>query len=254
MPVTEPHGHTLNVAPRLFEYDLQDKILLSCHLLGKPTADQLYRLHSESVSGARAIRQIVNRLSREPLYMLSVIKPLDINYPTRFLSHVYLDTTKSRRHLEKIRNIPFKRPPELPSRDWRFLRHDITQVDELVSFELTARRHQIPFGYESHYDITGSRVYPPITIAHDDLTHTLRPMPDKTIIVGDYHLIFEHDCGEETIDVGNIIRDATLGRKHLVYDQLHRSGTLDRLGWHKVIYTYVIDGRRGIQSASRKRI
>lgn len=186
--------------------------------------------------------------------MLAVIKPLNINFPTRFLSHIYLDTTKSRRHLEQIRSIPFKRPPELPSRDWRFLRHDVTQVDELISLELTARQHGIPFGYESHYDITGARVYPSVTITYDDLTHTLKPMPDKTIIVGDYHLIYEHDCGEETIDVGNIIRDATLGRKHLVYDQLHRSGTLDRLGWQKVIYTYIIDGRKGTQSASRKRI
>lgn len=62
------------------------------------------------------------------------------------------------------------------------------------------------------------------------LTHTLTPRPDKTLIISSHHVIVEHDCGEETIELSNIIRDATIARKHLVYDQLERSRALDDLG------------------------
>ncbi len=54
--------------------------------------------------------------------------------------------------------------------------------------------------------------------------------------------------------LGNIIRDATIARKHLVYDQLERMGTLDDLGWGKRLYLYVIDGRKQSQRSSRKRV
>ena len=246
--------HINGSLPKLFKPDIEDRVLLSCHLLGKPTAEQLFRLHSDQVSGARAMRSIVGRLSRSPEGFLSVIKPIDITNTSRSLPYLYLDTTKSRRHLEKTCAVPFRRPPELPSRDWRFLRHDVTLVDELVSFELSARARSVRFGYESHFDLTGDPVYPPITVTNDDLTHTLTPRPDKTLIIGDFHAVLEHDCGEETIELSNIIRDATIARKHLVYDQLERSGALDDLGWGKRLYLYIIDGKRGTKASSRKRI
>jgi len=183
-----------------------------------------------------------------------IITPIEITRPSQFMPKVYLDTTRSRRHLEKTRGILFKRPPEKPSRDWRFLRHDVTLVDELISFELTARGRRDCFGYESSYDINGDRIYPSVTITDGDLTHSLRPQPDKTLIYGDHRLIIEHDCGEETIELGNIIRDATVARKHLVYDQLHRTGALDRLGWSRVIFLFIINAKKRSQTASRKRI
>jgi hypothetical protein len=65
---------------------------------------------------------------------------------------------------------------------------------------------------------------------------------------------FEHDCGEETVALGTIIRDATIARKHLVYDQLERIGTLDDLGWGKRLYLYVIDSTRQNRTSSRKRL
>lgn len=186
--------------------------------------------------------------------MLNVINPIDIAQPFRKLPYVYLDTTRSRRHLQHTRQVPFKRPPVLPSRDWRFLRHDVDLVDELVSFELTARTQDVSFGYESHYDVDGDRVYPRLTITDGELTHALRPQPDSTMIFNGYHLIHEKDLGEETVELGNIIRDATVGRKHLVYDQLERSGALDALGWGKRLYTYTIDSKRGTETSSRKRV
>lgn len=127
-------------------------------------------------------------------------------------------------------------------------------VDELISFELTARKRGLSFGYEPHFGATGGPIYPEVTIHNDGLSHKLRPQPDKTLIVGDTHLIIEHDCGEETVECGNIIRDATLGRKHLVYEQLFRSGELARQGWEKTVVVYVIDSKRGSQKSARKRI
>lgn len=78
------------------------------------------------------------------------------------------------------------------------------------------------------------RPFAPV-IDHDGLTHRLRPSPDKTLIIGDTHLIIEHDCGVETIEYGNIIRDAAIGRNNLVYDQLFMSGEFKKKQWRHVV-------------------
>jgi hypothetical protein len=62
-------------------------------------------------------------------------------------------------------------------------------VDELISFELPARGLGIPFCYEPHFDAIGEPIYPKVTIHNDGLKHKLRPQPDKTLVVGNYHLI-----------------------------------------------------------------
>ena len=116
-----------------------DDVLHSCHQLGKSTVAQLVRLHRSTIPGQRTMRRMLDSLARNST--LAVIKPIDLNHPSRHMPHLYLDTTASRRHVEQVFGIPFRRPPELPSRDWRFLRHDVTLVDELISFELTARAH-----------------------------------------------------------------------------------------------------------------
>ena len=239
---------------RLFDASIEEQILLSVHLMGKPTAAQLFLLYQDQVGTLRRMQGIMRRLSTGRDRMLNVIKPIDIAKPIRSLPYIYLDTTRSRRLIEQLFGVPFRRPPRMPSRDWRFLRHDVEMCDELVAFELTARKHGLPFGYEPHYDADGKPIYPEVTIHHDGLAHTLRPQPDKTLIIGDYHVILEHDCGTETIECGNIIRDATIGRKHLVYDQLLRPEKLMRIGWSKVIILYVVDGRRGSRASSKRRI
>ena len=238
----------------LFGGGVEEHILLAVHLLGKPTAAQLHRLFTEKVSTHRQAQGILRRLSTGPDKVLERIKPLDIADPIRALPYVYLDTRRSRRLLEARFGVPYRRVPPVPSRDWRFLRHDVDLVDDLIAFELTARRLGLAFGYQPHFDATGTKVYPKVSISWEGLTHSLRPQPDKTLIVGNTHVIVEHDCGEETVECGNIIRDATLGRKHLVYDQLFRTGTLKALGWGRVLVVYVIDSKRGTQKAARQRI
>ena len=238
----------------LFQSSVDDRILLSVHLLGKPSSAQLFRLHSDIVSTDRQMRTITARLSRKPDEKLARIKPFDIAKPILSLPYVFLDTWASRRHLEKTFGIPFRRPPVLPSRDWRFLRHDVELVDDKIAFELTAKRHAIPFGHQAHFDADGAPYYPRVTVTDGSLTHTLQPRPDATLIVGNHHIIVEHDCGEETVTLGNIIRDATIARKQLVYDQLERSGTLDNLGWGRRIYAYVVDSTKRTQVSARKRV
>ena len=196
----------------------------------------------------------MRKLSTGPDHLLTRINPLDIEQPIRSLPFVYLDTRQSRRHIERTFAVPYRRVPPVPSRDWRFLRHDVEMVDELITYELTARKLGLPFGYQPHFDAEGLRVFPKVEIAWDNLTHSLRPEPDRTLIIGDYHIIHEKDLGQETIECGNIIRDATVGRKHLVYDALFQSGFLDQLGWRKSIVVYTIDSLRGTQKASRKRV
>lgn len=251
---TEPIAQEKTPIQSLFTADIPDRVLLSVHLLGKPTSDQLFRLHSDIISTPQKMRSIMASLRGKPDHMLVAIKPIDIATPLLRLPFVYLDTTASRRRLEELMGVAYRRPPVLPSRDWRFLRHDVTLVDELVSFELTARKHQTPFGYESHFDTEGAFVFPYLTITDGSLSHRIRPRPDKTLIIGKYHVVIEHDCGEETVDLGNIIRDATIARKHLVYDQLERSGSLDDLGWNKRLYLYLVDGKRSTLKSSRKRV
>ena len=253
MPTLAPYPHYFDLAaPTFLAPSLCDGVLRASNYLGKPSAVQLARLHHPSISCPRAMRRILEGLVRKDA--LAVIKPIDLNHPSRHMPHLFLDTTASRRHIEQVFGIPFRRPPELPSRDWRFLRHDATLVDELVSFELTARTHNLPFAYESHWDDDGKRIYPKVTVAHNDLIHTLRPQPDKTLFINGHRIILEHDCGEETIEIGNIIRDATIARKHLVYDQLARMGAFDQLGWRKVVSLFIIDGKKGTKESSRKRI
>ncbi len=250
LPTTaQPVGNT-----RLFEASVEEQILLSVHLLGKPTAAQLFRLYQDQVNTLRQMQGILRRLSSGPDRLLNVINPMDIAQPIRSLPYIYLDTTRSRRLIEQLFGVPFRRVPPVPSRDWRFLRHDVEMCDELVSFELTARKHDLPFGYEPHFNANGDPIYPEVTIHHDGLTHTLRPQPDKTLIVGGTHMIIEHDCGEETIECGNIIRDATIGRKHLVYEQLVKSGCLGRMGWDRTLILFVMDGKWGRQTSAQKRI
>lgn len=239
---------------RLFAGGPEEQVLLSCHVLGKPTAAQLFRLHEGEVSTLRQMQALLRRLSRGRDRMLNVINPLDIARPIRSLPYIYLDTTRSRRFIEARFGVPHRRVPPVPSRDWRFLRHDVELVDELVSFELTARRHDLPFGYLPPVDEAGRKVFPEVNVAWQGLTHRLRPQPDKTLLIGEHHVIFEHDCGEETIECGNVIRDATIGRKHLVYDQVFGSGVLQQLGWGKTIVVYIVDTRRGKLAASQKRV
>lgn len=232
---------------------IEDDLLLSCHLLGKPTAKQLHRLHQDKIS-FRRMQGLMRQLSTGGDRLLTRINPLDIEQPIRSLPYVYLDTRQSRRHVEKTFGVPYRRVPPVPSRDWRFLRHDVEMIDELITYEVTARKRGIPFGYQPHFDADGLRVFPKVDIAWDDLTYRLRPEPDRTLVIGNYHIIHEKDLGQETIECGNIIRDATIGRKHLVYDALFRSGHLDQLGWQKQIVVYSIDSLRGTQKASRKRV
>lgn len=240
--------------PSLFQRDIDDRVLLSVHLLGKPTSAQLYRLHRDIISTDRQMRTIMERLTRKPDNKIARIKPLDIEQPIRSLPYVYLDTWASRRHLQKTFGIPFRRPPVLPSRDWRFLRHDVDLVNRKIAFALTAKKYGISFGHQAHFDEDGKPFYPRVTITDGTLTHTLQPRPDETLVVGDYHLILEEDMGEETITLGNIIRDATIARKNLVYDQLERLGVLDELGWGKRTYCYVMKGKKETKTSARKRV
>lgn len=248
------NNHCSQPTNKLFEPGLEDQVLLSCHLLGKPTANQLFRLHRDHVKTSRRMQGIMRRFATGSNRILNVVKPMDIAQPIRSLPYVYLDTTLSRRHLEQHFGVPYRRVPPIPSRDWRFLRHDVDLVDELVSFELTARALAVPFGYEPHFDGDGRKIYPKVEIAWDNLVYKLRPQPDKTLIVGDFHLVIEHDCGQETIECGNIIRDATIGRKHLVYDQLFRLGSFRHMGWRKTIVIYIIDSNGSDQAAALKRV
>jgi len=236
----------------LFESDLEEQLLLSVHLLGKPTVKQLHRLHQDQV-GRRKVHDVLKGLSGRRGY-LNVIKPLEIERPQFPLPHIFLDTRLSRRLLEQKFGIAYRRTPNLPSRDWRFLRHDVMLVDELVSLELSALRHRLPFGYQSHFDDEGRAYFPIVTVADCDLVHRLRPQPDKTIICGNYHLPLEFDCGEEQITMGNIIRDSSIARKFLVYEAVERSGALDRLGWGKRVYLFVVTTRTGSVASARKRI
>lgn len=253
MPTTSISS-TAPPKPALFQADPVDSVLLSCHLLGKATAAQLYRLHAGEISRHREMQNILRQLSTGDGRLLQRINPIDIENPIRSLPMVYLDTWASRRRIETVFGVQFRRPPAPPSRDWRFLEHDATLPDDLISFELTARKHSIPYGYQSHFDEEGTSLYPNVTIGDGAHTHTLRPRPDKTPIIGEYHLVHEHDLGEEQISLGHIIRDNTIARKALVYEAVEANGALDRLGWGKRLYTFVINGKKRTKTSSRKRI
>lgn len=240
----------------LFGEDVYTNVLRSVHDLGKPTVAQLYRLHTHEVASELHMHEILFRLSGRTQQYLTCIKPLDINHPSRWQPHIYIDTTKSRRHLEAHPNhrCHYRRISEPPSRDLRFLYHDIGHVDELISYELTAQKHRLPFWYESKYDRSDRHIFPKVEIEHETLTHTIRPEPDKVFYINGYRIIHEHDCGEETIKTGNIIRDATIGRKFLVYDVLSRGNTFNDLSWDKTLYLYTIEGKKRTHKSTQARI
>lgn len=244
--------HTQPIA--LFSDDVRARVLLSVHLLGKPTAAQLYRLHADMVSNIEAMRSILASLSRGPNAMLNMIKPVDVNNLFRVLPYVYLDTTKSRRFLEQHRGIVFKRPPPKPGRNWDFLYHDVTMCDDLVPMELTARKFGDPFWYQSFWREDGKPFIPRVSISHGGQTKTLRPEPDAMPVYGDCLIKLEHDCGKETIKVSDITAGNTLGRKELVYEQLERDGFWDKTGYQKRIRLYVIEGKRRTKKSSRARV
>lgn len=244
--------HTQPIA--LFSDDVRERVLLSVHLLGKPTAAHLYRLHSDIVPNIQSMRSILASLSRGPDAMLNVIKPVDVNDLFRVLPNVYLDTTKSRRFLEQYRGIVFKRPPPTPGRNWDFLYHDVTMCDDLVPLELTARKYGDPFHYQSFWKEDGKPFLPKVKISHEDQEKMLRPEPDAMPVYGDCLIKLEHDCGKETIRVSDITAGNTLGRKELIYEQLERDGFWDKVGWQKRIRLYVIEGKRRTKKSSRARV
>ena len=200
------------------------------------------------------MRALLLRLVTGDDRLLQRVKPIDIEDNLGNLPYVYLDTWASRRRVEQVFGVPFRRPPETPSRDWRFLFHDVTLPDDLISWELTAKTLGIPFGYQSHFDPEGDPLYPKVTITDGRLTDTFRPRPDKTPIIGDYHLPHEHDCGEEQISIGNLIRNSSICKKLLVYEAVEASGALDRLGWGPRLYTFIINGHKRTKKSSRARI
>ena len=75
----------------LFECDIEDRILLSCHLLGKPTSAQLFRLHSDIIPTLQKVRFLTAKLSKNTDGRLAVIAPIDIEQPYRKLPRVFLD-------------------------------------------------------------------------------------------------------------------------------------------------------------------
>jgi len=250
-------------APALFAPEFSDQLLLSIQLLGKVSAAQLYRLHRGHLPSPQSrrnnnplqwVRERLEALVAEGL--LTVIQPIDIQNPNlwRNLPRIYLDTWAGRRRVEKVFGVPFRRPPEVPSCDWRFLFHDVTLPDDLISFELTAETRRIAFGYQTHFDPEGAPLYPTVTVTDGTLTDTFRPRPDKTLIIGNYHLPHEHDCGEEQITIGNLIRNSSISKKLLVYEAVEESGALDRLGWGPRLYPFVINGHKRTQKSSRARI
>lgn len=237
----------------LFGTDIEDRVLLICHVLGKPTAKQVHRLLRGQLS-FRQVQGLLLKLGRGADRVLNRINPMDIENPIRSLPYVYLDTRKSRRRIEEVFGVPYRRVPPVPSRDWRFLRHDVQLIDPLVSLELTAQALQLPHGYQAHFGEQGEPLYPRVTVVKNDLIHSLRPQPDKTVLINGHVLPYEYDLGEEQISLGNIIRDSSITRKLLVYEQVEQSGALDQLGWGPRIYPMVVNTKKNTKKSSRARI
>jgi hypothetical protein len=238
---------------QLFAPTTEDRVLLICHLLGKPTAKQIHRLF-EGEQHFRQVQGLLAKLASSRHGLLTRINPMDIENPIRSLPYIYLDTRQSRRRIEEVFGVPYRRVPSVPSRDWRFLRHDVQMIDPLISLELTARQHETSYGYQSHFGDDGEKLYPRVTVVNDELTHSLRPQPDKTVIIGDHVLPYEYDLGEEQISLGNIIRDSSIARKFLVYEQVEQSGVLDQLGWGRRIYPMVVNTKKNTKKSARTRI
>ena len=83
--------------------------------------------------------------------------------------------------------------------------------------------------------------------------------PDGTRAAAEYivngtYLAYEYDLGEEQISLGNIIRDSSIARKFLVYEQVEQSGVLDALDWGPRIYPMVVNTRKNTKKSSRARI
>lgn len=247
-------SENINITETLFADDLYERVMLSVFNLGKPTVSQLYRLHQHELSNDRDMHRIVTFLNNKKHQLLTRIKPVDIENTGYNLAHSYLDTTKSRRQIEKHFQVPFRRIPATPSRNIIFLYHDRGLVDELVSFELTAHTHKLLFAYETLYTADGKYVFPKLLIEHENHIHGIRPEPDKVIFINGHHIVVEHDCGQETIGIGHVIRDATVARKYLVYDALLRSNVLTELKWKKVVYLYIIEGKKRTKASTDSRI
>lgn len=103
MSIALPTVCSLRSPLRLFSGDLKEQVLLSVHLLGKPTAAQLHRLHANVVRHLQDMRAILASLARGNDAMLNCIRPVDVDDLFLTLPYVYLDTTKSRRYLETVR-------------------------------------------------------------------------------------------------------------------------------------------------------
>lgn len=265
----DPAGYTENMIAtvektartQLFR-TLEDDILWSVHQLGKPTAAQLFRLHKrtatypQGVPHIEAMRAMLKGLSQGPERLLQCIKPVDPDVLGMKLPWVYIDTRLSRKRLEDVFGIPYRRVPSVPSCNWNYLVHDVELVDDLSGYEMTAKAHQLRHAYVPHISKPGEHLYPEVKISWEGVEATIKPAPDRTLINNDYIILHEKDRGHETLEPGNVLRDATVGRKHLVYEELIRMGFFRDLGFkdNQVLVVFSIDGLRRTEKSSRNRI
>lgn len=241
---------------------LEDDIILTVHNLVRPSAEHLFQIHRQTdtypqgVKHLKDMRRILNELIAREKPLLQQIKPVDPDGDGYFLPHLYRDTNWSRKRLREITNIfPTRLATKITSY-YRAHEHDYENSADLVAYTLTSRKYQQPFAYLPHLCEEKGFLYPKVTVEYEDQVAILRPKPDKTVCIWKYLNWHEHDMGHEQIEVGILVRDATIIRKLLVFQKLIDLGFFQKLGYkdRDVFMTFSINSLARKDTSSRKRI
>lgn len=232
------------------------EVMLSVHRLNRPTLSHLEYIHCRAGFTSESLRKIVRHLERTGF--LSHLKQFDPEHPFRNLPYVFVDTTKSRRYLERCYGVPYRRishkrrPVRVPTSD---LNHDFGIASFLSQLHASAARTGEVMRYQDQIMPGGRALNHPVTVVDGQKFKHTTIKPDGVCMVGEWTLLPEVDCGSMDVRPENI-EVRSIYRKMLAYDWLKRQDGLQAYGFQnrKWIVPFTVQGKDKSQKGAAVRV
>lgn len=232
------------------------EVMLSVHRLNRPTLSHLERIHCRAGFTSESLRKIVRHLERTGF--LSHLKQFDPEHPFRNLPYVFVDTTKSRRYLERCYGVPYRRishkrrPVRVPTSD---LNHDFGIATYLSQTHASAVLTGEVMKYQDEIMAGAVALNHPVTVVDGHKVIKTSVKPDGVCMIGDWALLPEIDCGSMDVRPDDIEK-RSIFRKELAYDWLYKKNALAAYGFQnkKWCVPFTIQGKDKTKKGATMRV
>ncbi|MGR3837895.1 MAG: replication-relaxation family protein [Cognatishimia sp.] len=230
--------------------------MLSVHRLNRPTLSHLEYVHCRPGFTRESLRKVVRQLERTGY--LSHLQQFDPVHPYRNLPYVFVDTTQSRRYLERFYGVPYRRishkrrPVRVPTGD---LNHDFGIATFLSQLHASAAATGEVMRYQDEIMPGGISLNHPVTVVDGQTFKQTSVKPDGVCMIGEWALLPEIDCGSMDVRPESI-DGRSIYRKELAYDWLKRKDALSAYGFHnkRWIVPFTIQGKDKSQRGASRRV